>query len=208
MHWSIHEREVGGHDQRCAFVASREGLEHQLCRAVRKGQIASSSRTTSSARAYRPTTLASSRLPRASWSSFARAARVVNRTRRPCWQAQTPRGAVASIVLPVPGQNWLHFVRSAAEDPAVIERGSEAVRKWFRSGVVRADQARSRRAVVAGVGGEASCALADGQAGVGVSCPAGEAAAESRPAPRLGAYRELIDEWLIANLRSTHQRQS
>ena len=39
------------------------------------------------------------------------------------------------------GLKWPHFVRRAAEDAVLIERGSEAARSGVQSGVVRADQA-------------------------------------------------------------------
>ena len=84
------EWQVRGHDQRSAFVAARRGpgTRARRLRRARSGSPARRGRPARSGRSE-PTTRASSLRLSASWSSFASAARVVNRTRRPCWQAQT-----------------------------------------------------------------------------------------------------------------------
>ena len=75
------------------------------------------------------------------------------------------------------GLNWPQFVRSAAEDPALIERGSEAARKWVPEWSCLSSQTGqgSGRALDPGDGGEARCASSSGRAGAGVGHPAGEA---------------------------------
>jgi hypothetical protein len=40
---------------------------------------------------------------------------------------------------------------------------------------------------------------ATGASGGGVAAPPSRKRPENRPAPKLGEFRELIDEWLIAN---------
>jgi len=82
-------------------VALAEDREDELGGAVGQGEVAElveDDKLGARVAADDPSELAADS---ASWSSFARPASVVKRTRLPWWQAQTA-SAVASIVLPVP----------------------------------------------------------------------------------------------------------
>ena len=90
--------QVGGDDQAAAFVAFGEDLEDELGGAVGQGQVAElveDDELGAGVAADDAGELAAA----LGFLEFVReAARVVKRTRRPCWQAQTAR-AVASVGL-------------------------------------------------------------------------------------------------------------
>ena len=130
------EGQVGGDDQRAAFVALGEDLEDELGGAVGQREVAELVNDDELGAGVAGNDAGELAADWASWSSLASPARVVKRTRRPCWQAQTA-SAVASIVLPVPlSPMKITLSRSVIQEPSA----SAAIVAWGTVGVVGEDE--------------------------------------------------------------------